>query len=130
MSVLDASAILAFLFREAGAERVRPLLATSLVSAVNWAEVLGRFSRDGHDPSAVERRLLGLGLTCVPYTAGHALVTAAFLPWTRPHGLSIGDRVCLALASVERRTAVTADRAWLALDRSTGVPIPDVVAIR
>jgi PIN domain nuclease of toxin-antitoxin system len=66
MSVLDASAILAFLFKEVGAERVRPLLATSLVFVVNWAEVLGLFTRDGHDVQAVEQQLLGLGLTCVP----------------------------------------------------------------
>lgn len=119
-----------FLFREAEAERVRPLLETSLVSAGNWAEVLGRFTRDGHDPSAVERRLLGLGLTCVPYTSAHGLVTAALLPWTRSHGLSIGGRACLALASVEKRTAVTADRAWPALSDHPGVPMPTVVAIR
>lgn len=129
MSVLDASAILAFLFKEVGAERVRPLLATSLVFVVNWAEVLGRFTRDGHDAQAVEQQLLGLGLTSVPYTAAHAIATAALVPWTRPLGLSLGDRACLALASLERREAVTADRAWLALSSHPSVPMPNVVSI-
>ncbi|MBT9558091.1 MAG: type II toxin-antitoxin system VapC family toxin [Myxococcales bacterium] len=130
MSVLDASAILAFLFKEEGAERVRPLLATSIVSAVNWAEVLGRFTRDGHDGRQVEQRLLQLGLTCAPYTAVHALATAALVPWTRPFGLSLGDRACLALAILEQRSAVTSDRAWLGLNGHPSALMPNVVSIR
>ncbi|MDP1833150.1 MAG: hypothetical protein Q8K67_13910 [Geothrix sp.] len=32
---------------------------------------------------------------------------------TRPLGLSLGDRCCLALAERERAAVLTVDRAWL-----------------
>lgn len=116
MIVLDASALLAFLFREPGGERVRPHLPQSCLSAVNLAEVLARFVRDGHDGRAVYERLTATHLELVPYTAEQAQRTAALVPTTRPLGLSLADRACLALAIERGLPALTADRAWLGLD--------------
>ncbi len=45
MIALDASALLAFLFREPGHEMVAQKLEESCISSVNLAEVLGRFAR-------------------------------------------------------------------------------------
>ena len=57
MIALDASALLAFLFREPGHERVGAILDTACLSTINLAEVIGRFVRDGHDADSVLRRL-------------------------------------------------------------------------
>jgi len=57
MIALDASALLAFLFREAGHERVGALIDDACLSAVNLSEVIARFVRDGHDPPAPPSRL-------------------------------------------------------------------------
>ena len=46
---LDASAFLVFLFREKGHERVVAISNQACLSAVNLAEVIGRFVLDGHD---------------------------------------------------------------------------------
>lgn len=115
--VLDASALLAFLFREDGCDRVAPLLARACVSAVNLSEVLGRFARQGCDPRVALARLhAATRLELVPFDRVQAAVTAALIPVTAHLGLSLGDRACLALAMCRKLPAVTADREWARLD--------------
>lgn len=112
MTVLDASALLAFLFREPGAEEVAAVLPEACLSTVNLAEVLGRFARDGHDPALLLAKLETLGLEFVPFEEGQAAEAARLLPATRAHGLSLGDRACLSLASLRGERAMTADQVW------------------
>jgi ribonuclease VapC len=103
---LDASALLAFLFREQGAERVAAHLSESCLSAVNLAEVPGRFVRDGHDAHEVLARLAASETELVPFTPEQ------LIPRTSRLGLSLGDRACLALALSRSIPALTADRDW------------------
>ena len=112
MIALDASALLAFLFRENGHEQVSGRLADACMSAVNLSEVLGRFFRDGHDGREAQRRILGLGLEIVSFTQESAAACAALVPATRSLGLSLGDRACLSLAADRGIPALTADKAW------------------
>lgn len=116
MTVLDASAVLAFLFGEPGGECLAEAVPGGLLSAVNLSEVLGRFARDGHDVHLVGRRLAAAGLEIVPFTAEDAALAASLRPKTDPLGLSLGDRACLALALARGLPALTADRQWAALD--------------
>lgn len=67
MIVLDASALLAFLFREPGASLVASHLPGSCMSAVNLSEVIGRFTRDGHDTGQVRTRLAALPIEIVAF---------------------------------------------------------------
>lgn len=58
--VLDASALLAFLGDEPGADVVeRALEQGAVMSAVNWAEVLSKAAEVGEDPDALATRLMG-----------------------------------------------------------------------
>ncbi|HEY0835631.1 MAG TPA: type II toxin-antitoxin system VapC family toxin [Azospirillum sp.] len=116
MIVLDASALLAFLFREPGHERVAEVLATAVMSTVNLSEVLGRFVRDGRDPSVLLEPLRAHGLRWFPFTDRHALTASALVPRTRPFGLSLGDRACLALGLELGLPVMTADRVWASVD--------------
>lgn len=116
MIVLDASAMLAFLLREPGHERVAGLLADASMSAVNLSEVLGRFSRAGQDATVVAERLLKTPVRWLPFTARQATLAASLVPRTQHAGLSLGDRACLALAAETGCVAVTADRAWHGID--------------
>jgi PIN domain nuclease of toxin-antitoxin system len=119
--VLDASALLAYLNDEPGAQVVEDALVRgSAMSAVNVAEVLSKLTEIGEDPDEVtkelERRgLLGGKLAVFPLTAADAVVIANLHRKTKAHGLSLGDRACLGLALRLRVPAVTADRAWLRL---------------
>jgi ribonuclease VapC len=116
MIALDASAFLAFLFREKGHERVRDFLNEACLSAVSLAEVMGRFVMDGHDAPTVLQRLVAPPLEIVPFGQVDAALTASLLPHTRKLGLSLGDRACLSLAIARNIPALTADRTWIKLD--------------
>ena len=112
MTVLDASALLAFLFREPGADKVASVLTGSCISAINLSEVAVRFMRDGHDPIQVQQRLSLLPLEVVPFERVSAYETARLIQSTGSLGLSLGDRACLSLALARDLTAWTADQAW------------------
>ena len=114
--VLDASAVLALLHREAGADVVLRHLDNGLVSAVNLAEVAARLA-DHRMPAAEIREVVGsIGVEIVPFDEPRAYDAASLRPLTRAKGLSLGDRACLALARERGVPAVTANRAWAALD--------------
>ncbi len=121
MIALDASALLAYLFRETGHEIVATCLVDSCLSTVNLAEVLGRFARDGHDPIAVLDRIRKAGIEIASFDADQSVLAAALLPLTLSSGLSLGDRACLALAFSRKISAVTADRSWADLDIGTDI---------
>ncbi|MDG4550145.1 MAG: type II toxin-antitoxin system VapC family toxin [Candidatus Contendobacter sp.] len=115
MMALDASALLAFLFREPGHEQVGAMLDTACLSTVNLAEVIGRFVRDGHDAHQVLKKLTSTMIEIVPFTAVDAALAASLVPATQSLGLSLGDRACLALALSRNIPAITADRIWAQL---------------
>ncbi|MCO5069524.1 MAG: type II toxin-antitoxin system VapC family toxin [Kiritimatiellae bacterium] len=120
MSVLDASALLAFLFQESGHDQVLPEIAGGCISAVNFSEVLGRFVRDGHDPGLVSRRIRESGLEVVPFEMDDAVLVANLRGQTDRLGLSLGDRACIALAMARGIPVITADRQWSELR----LPVP------
>jgi PIN domain nuclease of toxin-antitoxin system len=115
MIALDASALLAFLFRKAGHEQVGTLVDDACLSAVNLSEVVARFALDGYDASTVLQRITSTAIEIVPFAAADAALAASLLPATRPLGLLLGDRACLALALARQIPAVTADRSWARL---------------
>ena len=115
MVVLDSSALLASLFGKPGYERVDDALHTACISAVNLAEVMARLVRDGMALDEFLRDLDGSDLEVVPFDLPQARLAAEFLPQTRRRGLSLGDRACLALASIRALPVLTADRAWAQL---------------
>lgn len=110
--VLDASAILAVIFNEPGGDAVLPLLDGGLLSAVNLAEVHARLLHRGADADFAWQRIAALGCEICSFDGPMARVVAELAPQTRPWGLSLGDRACLALAIQRQATALTTDRAW------------------
>ncbi|MFD9965036.1 type II toxin-antitoxin system VapC family toxin [Amycolatopsis sp. NPDC058986] len=120
--VLDASAILALLYREPGHDVVAGHLADAVVSAVNWSEVVQKLAQRGHpSPEGAANGLLSLGVRVALFDERDAVAAAKLWPTTRSAGLSLGDRACLAVASNLSGVAVTADQAWAELDLA--VPI-------
>jgi ribonuclease VapC len=115
--VLDASALLAYLRDEPGAQEVADALAeTAVIGAVNLGEALSKLADLGHAPADFTERLRARGildalLRVEPVTAEDA-VGIADLRRNGHRRLSLGDRACLALASRLGLPAVTADREW------------------
>nr|WP_246580679.1 type II toxin-antitoxin system VapC family toxin [Deinococcus aestuarii] len=119
---MDASAVIAWLRREPGAEQVDAAFEDEpIISAVNFAEVLSKVGERGGDVRATARDLRIEGLQVEPYGDADAVVTAELRVPTQAQGLSLGDRACLALAQRLGVPAFTADRAWSSL--TVGVPV-------
>ncbi len=116
--VLDASALLAYLGDEPGADTVADAIAGgAAISTVNLAEALGTLASRGSQPASVAselaaRGLLGGAIAVEPFTAADAVEAARLRPLTRTAGLSLADRACLALAGRRSAAVVTADQAW------------------
>jgi len=73
---------------------------------------LHKVVQKGSDARLVERMLQGLQLNVIAWSESLAYRSAEFATFGKSHGLSLGDRACLALAKQLRATAVTADGAW------------------
>jgi ribonuclease VapC len=120
--VLDASALLAYLGNEPGAERVADAIAgRAVMSTVNLAEVLSTAAARGADPQQLARELTARGLidgalSIEALTTDDAVEVARLRPITRAAGLSLADRACLALARRLAALVLTADSAWTGLD--------------
>lgn len=124
MTVLDASAVLAMLNEEPGADVVTAKLAGATMSVANLAEVLGKVSDVGADVVTVERLLRAAGVTFIPLDEADARMVAALRRVDGGMALSLGDRCCLALAlRSDPAEVLTADQAWRELDLPLSVQI-------
>jgi ribonuclease VapC len=110
--VLDASALLAFLFQETGADFVAARIADSLISTVNYSEVIARALERGMLEHTVQTDLALLPTTIGPFDTPLAFRAATLKTVTRRLGLSLADRACLALGIARNLPVVTGDRAW------------------
>jgi PIN domain nuclease of toxin-antitoxin system len=111
--VLDASAVLAVVFREPGMQRVDQAIRDgAVILSVNLAEVITRLVDRGFDRIDIRQLLDAMTLTVVPFDEDLAYRAGLLRLVTRSAGLSLGDRACLALAEQLGQPALTADRAW------------------
>ncbi len=108
--VLDASAVLALLQEEPGADEVERLLDGALMSCVNLSEVLQKAEQHDVHTEGLEFDLEALGVEFRAFDASSARPTAE--AWTPGSGLSLGDRACLSLAMYVGGSAVTTDARW------------------
>jgi PIN domain nuclease of toxin-antitoxin system len=121
--VLDASALLAGLNGEPGADRVAAALDSAVVSAVNFAEVAGGLARGGNSPERVRAVLLALTCTVVAVDEEMAIDAGLMRALTDRAGLSLGDRFCLALCRRLRAPVLTTDRQWALIADDVGVKV-------
>ena len=108
--VLDASAVLALLQEEGGADEVESLLDGASMSCVNLSEVIQKAEQHGVDTEGLEYDLEALGIEFRDFAMSLARPTAEL--WSAGSGLSLGDRACLALAQTIDASAVTTDGRW------------------
>ncbi|MFM6203248.1 MAG: PIN domain-containing protein [Dolichospermum sp.] len=126
-SVLGASAFLAYLRDEPGAEIVENALINGCyISIINWVEVLSKIVDLGESPEEIIKRLRDEGLLqnsleIIACNEEDAITIAKFRVLTKSAGLSLGDRACLALGKRLNLPVLTADKVWSNL--SLGITI-------
>lgn len=122
-AVLDASALIAFLRNEPGAEIVGESLRGSAISTVNLVEVATRFFGLGMAEAELRATIRRFSIDVMPLDETMAYSAAKLREPTRRFGLSLGDRACLALASRLECPVLTADRHWAELDVGVDVQL-------
>ncbi len=111
--VLDASALLAALNGERGADKLTlELLSTAVISTVNLAEVQSKLVDRGLSPDSAWAAALVPVAEVIPFTPEQAKAAGSMIADTRAWGLSLGDRACLALGMALQTPVYTADRSW------------------
>lgn len=119
--MLDASALLALMLGEDGADAVHAVLPHARVSAINLSEVAAKLQERGVPDEVVTTSLAELDLTVVAFDREQAMRAGWLRTATRGAGLSLGDRACLAAADATGTIAITTDRAWA--DLNVGVRV-------
>jgi PIN domain nuclease of toxin-antitoxin system len=110
--VLDASAVLASVFREPGHDVVDAVMGNSIMTSVNLAEVASKLSDRGYTEETIRWTLSQLAVEVIAFSRVTATESGLLRSATRSLGLSLGDRACLALAIERGVPALTADRRW------------------
>jgi ribonuclease VapC len=111
MTVFDASALLAFLQGEDGADTIdQGLAGGGACGAANWSEVAQKIHAAGRDWDLARALLTSYDLTIEPVVVDDAEWAAR--RWTRGDGLSLADRLCLALGHRLDADVWTADLTW------------------
>jgi ribonuclease VapC len=122
-AVLDASALIAMLKGEPGAEKVAAAIPAARMGVFNYAEVVSHFIRLGMPAGEVDAMLDPLPIAIMPADKALAREAGRLRATTAAAGLSLGDRFCLALARREGLPAWTADKAWKAVAAAAGVEV-------
>lgn len=122
-AVVDTSVILAVMSGEADSDLLERPGQLLHLSTVNLAEVHTKIAERGGNVDDVDHFLRPLPLRIRKFDEVQARITGRLRPLTRHLGLSLGDRACLALASLIRLPVLSADRKWAELDPALGIDV-------
>jgi ribonuclease VapC len=111
VNVFDASALLTFLQGERGAPEVEEALRDGgACGAANWSEVAQKVRAHGRNWDLSRSLLASYGVQVEPVTVNDAEWAAR--RWVPGDGLSLADRLCMALGERLDADIWTADQAW------------------
>ena len=103
--VFDASAVLALMQGEPGADRLKDLQPDAVVNAVNAAEVLAKLVSRGVPAAEAQAAYDALHLETTPFEPAMVAISARYVR----KGVSLGDR-CFLAAAHQHGSGWTSDR--------------------
>lgn len=110
--VFDASAVLALIGGEPGADIVTNHIDHGIISAVNLQEIIKELLRRSIPLDNILEIIDALHLNVRVHGRDEAIAAAALYSATKEYGSGLGDRSCMALAIAEKIPALTADHSW------------------
>ena len=113
--VFDASAVIALLRNENGAEAIASHLGNALISAVNLQEVIKALLWRGATLGSARKMIDNLHLEIRNHDTDAAYAAASLTEHTSKIGSGLGDRSCMALAIAVGLPAITTDQEWIKL---------------
>lgn len=119
--VLDASAVLAIVLDEPGADIVLPHVRGAMLSAVNLVEVIQRMAAYRVGSGDTLQQLARLEVEVASFDQAQAEIVASLRDKTRHKGISLADRACIALARAHKLPVYTADRIWTEIDHGVQI---------
>jgi ribonuclease VapC len=122
-TVLDASAVLASIQHEPGADVVDTASPGAAISAVNFAEVVSKLIMRGLPEADAMMAARRFGAAVISADEEEAASAGAIHAMTRAAGISMADAFCLALAKRRGCAVLTSDRAWKSLDLGVEVTL-------
>lgn len=117
--VIDASAALAVLLNEPGSDLAGPHFAGNEMLVISYAEVVQRLWRQGRDLEIELRLPSCAGVSFVSPELKVARLAGDLERRTKPFGVSLADRFCLAHAMEQDMPMLTADHTFSLL----GLPL-------
>lgn len=121
--VIDASALLALLNAEPGADIIAEAISEAVISTVNLSEVIAKLCAAGMPANAIRQVIQPLGLDIEPFDEEQAYQAGFLHASTQGTGISLGDRACLSLAKMLGVAALTTDKMWKGLAVGTTIKV-------
>ncbi|HJD55783.1 MAG TPA: type II toxin-antitoxin system VapC family toxin [Rickettsia endosymbiont of Pyrocoelia pectoralis] len=117
--IFDASALIALFAKEKGYLFIKEHMKDAVISSVNIAEVY-KYCIEVRGLTQEEAKSLIklLDIKIIDFCPDQALISATIIHKTKPYGLSLGDRACVALAIFKNYPILTCDKIWQKLDLS------------
>jgi ribonuclease VapC len=122
-TVLDASALLALMRNEKGAEDVAACLPSAVISAVSLAEVQTKLVAAGLSEQDAWWHIVQIGCPVAAFDEEQARIAGGLALIARRFGLSLGGRASLALAINRKATVYTTEAAWKRLELEVDVEV-------
>ena len=116
--ILDASALLALINNEKGADKVEALIGNIIMSSVNVTEVASKIYDLLGDNNEEQCKLSiePFVHSVIDFDKSLCYMAASLKNQTKNKGLSLGDRACIATALQLDLPVYTADKIWAELD--------------
>lgn len=124
IAVLDSSALIAFFDYETGWQFVDYILVEKrcVISAVNFSELVAKLvERESPLLFGIETLMTLLRVEVIDFKHDSAIQAGFLRKQTRPKGLSLGDRACIALALEVQAPIMTSDQVWQTLELPVAV---------
>lgn len=113
--VVDASALLALIRNESGAQVIEELLGSIIMSSVNVSEVASILLDSEMSPKEAEEVIEPFISSIMPFDFKQSIECASLKKTTKHLGLSLGDRACINLGIQLGLPVYTADKIWAKL---------------